>query len=130
MSKGTTPDRPYSTLASCCLFLPVASRGVQIAARCLPAIAALLAPLTFWAGHATAQPQCGPRDSIRGQLTENYKETPIASGIAANGRLVEVFSTPDGRTWTIVITTPNGISCLAASGESWQTLIARMGQES
>ena len=36
--------------------------------------------------------------------------------------MIEVFATRDGTTWTMVLTTPNGLSRLIASGESW-TLI-------
>ncbi len=46
-------------------------------------------------------------------------ESQVAIGIANNGRLVEVFSAGDGSTWTIVMTTPQGKSCVVASGEDW-----------
>jgi hypothetical protein len=35
------------------------------------------------------------------------------------GRLLEVFATGSGSTWTIVMTRPDGTSCVVASGEAW-----------
>lgn len=91
---------------------------------------ALLIPLFFCAGDALAGQKCNTRASIHTQLAEKYKETPIASGITASGALVEIFSTSDGRTWTMIITAPNGLSCLVGSGEAWKVLSANLGQSS
>ena len=41
-------------------------------------------------------------------------------GLESNGRLFEVFATDDGSTWTMVITTPDGASCVVAAGLEWQ----------
>ncbi len=35
---------------------------------------------------------------------------------------MEVLSTRDGDTWSIIITTPKGMSCLAAAGEGWHMI--------
>ncbi len=59
------------------------------------------------------------RDEIVAQLGETYKEVPVAGGIAANGNFLEVFATPDGRSWTIIVTRPDGASSVVASGEGW-----------
>lgn len=34
---------------------------------------------------------------------------------------IEVYASPDG-TWTIVTTRPDGMSCLMAAGQAWETL--------
>jgi len=49
-----------------------------------------------------------------------YRESPVAVGLASNGKLLEVLTSEDGSTWTILLTSPNGISCLFAAGSSWQ----------
>ena len=43
------------------------------------------------------------------------------SGNSAEGALVEVLTTEDGNTWSILLTNPDGVSCLVASGEGWRT---------
>ncbi len=55
-------------------------------------------------------------------LSEKYSEAPIAVGVTNNGGLVEVLSTGDGNTWSIIITSPQGMSCLVAAGEGWRLI--------
>ena len=74
------------------------------------------------AGIATAQPQCDQRDSVLQVLEQKYKEAPIALGVTHNGGLVEVLSTGNGTTWSIIVTTPEGMSCLVAAGEGWRAM--------
>ncbi len=68
---------------------------------------------------AQAQAPCDDRAKIISRLAKKYKETPIAVGLSARG-LVEVLSTKDGKTWTIIVTSPNGYSCLVTAGTDWQ----------
>jgi hypothetical protein len=68
-----------------------------------------------------AQPQCDQRNSVLGHLAENYKEAPVAFGVTSDGRLIEVLSTNGGGTWTIIVSMPNGTTCLIAAGEAWRT---------
>ncbi len=60
-----------------------------------------------------------PRDVVVKFLGERHAEAPVAYGLAANGGLIEVFTTADGATWTIVLTMPNGMSVVVGSGEAW-----------
>ena len=69
--------------------------------------------------------QCDDRDAVLELLAEKYREAPVAFGVTNSGGLVELLtSAPDseGDTWTIVITTPMGLSCLVAAGEGWRAL--------
>ncbi len=76
----------------------------------------LLLPAT-----ASAAPMaCAPRADLVARLADTYREAPIAVGLGADGKLVEVLSAADGATWSILVTAPNGRSCLAAAGEAWQ----------
>lgn len=68
---------------------------------------------------AEAQLACAPRDDIVSQLTQRFKETPEANGITPDGMLLEVFVS-EAQSWTILITSPKGVSCIAATGESWE----------
>ena len=71
---------------------------------------------------AAAQPQCDQRDSVLQILEQKYKEAPVALGVTHNGGLVEVLSTGNGTTWSIIVTTPQGMSCLVAAGEGWRAM--------
>ncbi len=71
-------------------------------------------------GQGAAQ-VCAARDGLLTQLERKYGEVPVAIGVA-DGRLVELLTAKDGMTWTIILTSPQGVSCLIASGEGWQPL--------
>jgi hypothetical protein len=47
-------------------------------------------------------------------------------GLANNGGVIEVLRSPDSATFTIVITMPDGQSCMIAAGQSWETLPRRL----
>ncbi|MDH3228894.1 MAG: hypothetical protein OEN55_03775 [Alphaproteobacteria bacterium] len=67
-----------------------------------------------------AQTACLSHDRLVEMLDGRYSEKPVALGLEAGGRLFEVFAATDGATWTMVITTPDGASCVVAVGEEWQ----------
>ncbi len=56
------------------------------------------------------------------QLGSLSSEAPVAIGLANNAGEVEVFSTGDGSTWTMVLTLPDGMSCVMATGEAGEHL--------
>ncbi len=71
---------------------------------------------------ASAQSVCAAHAEVRRQLGSAYSETQVAIGLASNGGVVEVFSTDDGASWTIVMTMPTGMSCVVAAGEAWEQI--------
>lgn len=71
---------------------------------------------------AYAQPQCDLRENVIDVLRQKYKEQPVAMGVTNNGGLVEVLATGNGTTWSIIVTTPQGMSCLVAAGENWRAM--------
>ncbi len=72
------------------------------------------------ASPALAQAICQPRSAFVEHLKEKYDEQPLAYGLNNDGRLVEVFGSPGGKTWTMIITDTRGLSCVVTSGENWQ----------
>ncbi len=77
---------------------------------------------------AQSQPQCGERGRVLKALSDRYQEMPVAMGLDANGGVLEVLSGNSGKTWTILITMPNGVSCLVAAGEHFESLtVAKSG---
>ncbi len=98
---------------------------LSVSLRLAPAIgAALLLMLGTWIGTtpAAAQTVCMNRADVLEQLSSKYAETPISLGLAKSGDVVEIFSSGDGDTWTMVLTRPDGKTCLVASGEAWQAI--------
>lgn len=65
---------------------------------------------------------CGPREAVVDRLAEGYGETRQSMGLGANNSVVEVFASDATGTWTITVTTPNGLTCLVASGQSFEEL--------
>lgn len=56
------------------------------------------------------------------RLAARYGESRRAIGLAAEARVVEVFASLETGTWTILVTLPNGLSCLVASGEAYEEI--------
>jgi hypothetical protein len=70
----------------------------------------------------TVTPACHTHADLTDMLNQKYAEQPSALGVQANGHLVEVFVSNDGTSWTIVVTRPDGWSCIVAVGEHWELL--------
>lgn len=65
---------------------------------------------------------CGPREQVVDGLANRYGETRQSIGIGVNNSVVETFASDDTGTWTITITSANGLTCLVASGQSFEEL--------
>lgn len=89
-----------------------------------------LAALVFLVPLAEAQTArriCADRDQIVGTLTGYFGETARSWGMGPSGRIIEVFASEETGTWTIIVSAPDGTTCLVASGNAWQDL-ARMAR--
>ena len=86
----------------------------------LIAVLALIAATTT----AAAQSVCGERETLLKQLNAEYQEAPAGIGLASNGSVVELL-TSNGGTWTLMVTRPNGTTCLIGTGEAWQPIIRK-----
>lgn len=81
--------------------------------------AVAIALMLVMAPSVLAQMACESRDKLAELLDGRYSEKPIAAGLEAGGRLMEVFAADDGKTWTVVLTWPGGLSCVIATGIEW-----------
>jgi hypothetical protein len=72
---------------------------------------------------------CGPRVDIIKQLAGQFQEQTIAVGLSDNGAVLEILTSPDGETWTMLFSMPTGVSCLIATGQDWQVVprVAKFG---
>jgi hypothetical protein len=74
------------------------------------------------AAQQTMRMPCHKAEEIAKQLTARYSEAPIAFGLQSNGNLLQVYASQEKGTWTVVSTTPSGLSCIVAAGKTWETL--------
>lgn len=65
---------------------------------------------------------CAPRDTVVDRLQSQYSEAVHAQGLAANGTIVEVWGSQESGSWSITVTTPQGLTCLVASGQAFQAV--------
>lgn len=79
--------------------------------------------LAFGSTAASAQSlsACGDHNMIVDRLGAKYSETSVSMGLANDGSMIEVFASPAG-TFTIVVTKPSGVSCILATGDSWEAV--------
>jgi hypothetical protein len=90
----------------------------------------LIAAMALMAATSTAAAQsvCGTRETLLKQLDKEYQEAPIGIGLASNGAVVELL-TSNGGTWTLMVTRPNGMTCLIGTGEAWQPVVRKASAE-
>lgn len=94
--------------------------------RHLTALVAMVL-IGFASGSAAAQGRvlCGQRDNVVASLENKFSESRISVGLANNGAVIEVYASKKG-SFTIIVSQPNGLSCLIAAGQNWETLQARL----
>lgn len=62
---------------------------------------------------------CAPRERVVERLAERYGETLRSMGLDQGNGLVEIYTSDTG-TWTMLLSLPDGRSCLLASGQLWE----------
>ncbi len=74
---------------------------------------------------AQARQHCTSRVNLLNHLKSVYGEEPTATGLTANGLMLEVIVSDKG-SWTLILTTPQGVSCLLGTGQNWTQLPRRL----
>jgi hypothetical protein len=104
----------------------------RLASRTIAA-AALAAPFIVLATVAPAQMQnlmqCGPHARIVEVLAGKYGEAPKAIGAIDQDRFMEIYVS-DAGSWTVLMTTTNGTSCIIAAGGDWEDVPFKPGARS
>ncbi|MDD7973746.1 hypothetical protein [Roseinatronobacter alkalisoli] len=83
---------------------------------------ALVFGMAALAPPAAAQTICGPRLAIANWLTSSFSEARTAVGLIGQDRALELWVAEDTHSWTILVTRPDSISCVVASGTNWTAL--------
>ena len=83
------------------------------------ALTLALLPTATW---AEQQRPCAPHDTISMALEKEYGEQARAMGLAQDNTVMEVYASEESGTWTLTVTMPNGLTCLGASGKSFETI--------
>jgi hypothetical protein len=64
-------------------------------------------------------PPCVDRTRLIAQLHDAFGELVIGRGLANGGFVFEILAGQSG-SWTLIATTPQGMSCFVAAGEAWE----------
>ena len=85
-------------------------------------IAAVAAMIAILPGTAIAgSVYCGPRKDVLAKLAVSHHEQPSSVALTSDGQLLEVLKNDTDLVWTILITNPQGLSCVVTDGNSWQS---------
>ena len=76
--------------------------------------------LALWTYPAQASDPCRPRDIVVERLASKYGEHARALGLVTNNGVVEVYANIESGSWTITVTTVTSLTCLIASGLSFE----------
>jgi hypothetical protein len=80
------------------------------------------APVVAESAQPAPRVPCHNAIEIAKQLKGKYSEAPVAFGLQTNGNLLQIYASQASGTWTVVSTTPAGVSCIVAAGKSWESL--------
>ena len=84
--------------------------------------------LTTTAVSATGRSICAERSDLVDRLSRTYQEKRHGLGITSAGQgTLEFFASPKG-SWTIIVTTTEGETCILATGHSWHVTPPALGK--
>jgi hypothetical protein len=59
---------------------------------------------------------CKPHAYVLKVLKERYGENVMARAVNNKGEIVEILRNPKTKTWTVIVTIANNLSCIVGSG--------------
>lgn len=64
--------------------------------------------------------QCWPIAEVENGLAEKFDEQILALGSTdAQSNGFRFYVSPEKKTWTVIMVTPNGLGCMVAAGKDW-----------
>lgn len=76
----------------------------------------LIIVLLYWSP-SQAQGVCGKSEEISDELRSKYNEIKRISLLTNKGTMLEIFVSLDEESWSLVLTSPAGNSCLIDAGK-------------
>lgn len=70
----------------------------------------------------TARMSCGPHDRMLTGLATGYGEAPVMIGLGPDNAVIEITASAATGSWSILVSTPAGQTCLVASGQSFELI--------
>ena len=73
-----------------------------------------------WPSNTLAQSEpnrCQDRNFFTEGVLKRWKEVPVVVGIISDTVIMEVFSSKEGKSWTVLITDSSGKSCFMIAGK-------------
>ena len=65
---------------------------------------------------------CGDGAGIIAHLEKAWGEDTAAVALDAGGGWVQILANPKTGTWSLLVTRPDGLTCLVMSGEAWEPI--------
>lgn len=63
---------------------------------------------------------CASREVVLTRLAQSYGEARQTIALSAGNQVVETFANIESGSWSIVVTQPDGLACLVASGKGFE----------
>ncbi len=73
--------------------------------------------------------QCGAHAEVIVGLADRYGENRRMSGLDGGGNVIEIFANTATGTWTALIVQPNGMACMVAAGENFDSTVSDLPPE-
>ena len=67
---------------------------------------------------------CAPREVVVDRLDRSYGEVYAGGGLQGRSAMFEIWVSSEDKTWTILMTRPDGIACVVAAGTDWHPALA------
>lgn len=82
-------------------------------------VAALAPPVA-----AQTEANCLTRDQVIEVLVNRYHEQATGAGLQSPYQMLEIWTSPETGTFTVLVSYPDGTSCVVASGSYWQQALS------
>ena len=82
-------------------------------------VAAFFFVLSWMPAEAQRRP-CGDGADIISRLEKDWGEGAEILALDASGRMVRILVNRDTGTWSMLLTAPNGLTCLVSHGSAWE----------
>ena len=102
-------------------FIERASRRM----RAFLIVSGLVLPAGIISPAKSADLECAARDRLAKQLQVEFSELPTGVGVTPAGTLIELWKAVGGETWTLMVSLPNGTSCIVGSGNNWMPMTSK-----